>query len=553
MRSGQAWWGRCPRAVDAAVAFVTLFLLMGILRFGRPAASPQVLGPADQAYALSACLVLLARRRWPVGVLVTVTLLAAVHGWAEGPGAHQILPALVALYTVTAARGSRFGLITGVVLVVLAGIQVLMAEAGGPPLGAVGLVTSTGFAVAAGAGVRAQRAYVAALEERAERAERQRREEADRLVAEERMRIAGELHDVIAHRLTLINAQAGVALHVNGAGAPEPARLAETLAHVKHDSKEALTELRAIVGLLGGAEAPREPIPGLGRLDDLAASFALAGLDVRVRRKGTVVALPSAVDVSGYRIVQEALTNVRKHADTRTAWVRLDYGPDTLRIRIEDEGPGTCLGAVPGRGTGRGLIGMRERACAVNGSVRTGRREGGGFLVEADLPLGTRLPDFPSRRHPGRGLVFLRAMPVVRVGGGRARPPRRGERAIEGGQVTGPDGTVLAYLTVGSGPDLVMVQGTMSDGLEWPRSPRCSRTASASSCPTAAATAVPRPGVLIGTGSPAVARTAEQALTGGSRLTTALLDGQGHTAHQTDPRSFAATRTRLILGSGEVW
>ncbi|WP_460303474.1 sensor histidine kinase [Actinocorallia aurea] len=386
MKSGQAWWWRHPVGVDAAVAAASFLLLVGMMRFGSHEAPPRALNAVDWVFAVSSCSILLARRHRPVAVFALVTVLGGLHGWLSSVDAQQILPSLVALYAVTALRGSRWGLGAGACLVLLAGTHAVVGEAHGPPLGAVGLVATTGFAIAAGAAVRAQRAYVAALEERAERAERQRREEAGRLLAEERMRIAGELHDVIAHQLTLINAQAGVALYLDGTGPSDPGRLAETLAHVKDDSKQALTELRAIVGLLGSGPAAREPLPGLAQVDDLAASFALAGLEVEIRREGDAVSLPSAIDLSAYRIIQEALTNVSKHANTDVAWVRLGYGPHALSIRIEDEGTGVGAGG----GTGRGLIGMRERACAAGGRVRTGRRPGGGFVVEAKLPLGSR-------------------------------------------------------------------------------------------------------------------------------------------------------------------
>jgi signal transduction histidine kinase len=388
----QAWWRRYPRVVDAAVVLVALFLTLGMMRFaGRPP-TRRVLNPVDYGYAAAACAVLLMRRRWPVGVLVVTVLLAMGHGVIllavehgamreHGP---QFLPGQVALYGVAAARGGRAGLVAGAALLAAAGTTQMVVAPGELSLGVVALVTSTGLAVAAGAGVRTQRAYVATLEERAVRAERARREEAARLVGEERVRIARELHDVVAHQLTLINAQAGVALYLHEGGQSEPARLAETLSHVKDDSKQALAELRSIVGLLGAPEVPREPVPGLDRLDDLAASFARAGLTVEVRRQGETRAVPSAVDVSGYRIVQEALTNVSKHAATATARVSLDYAPDTLKIVIADDGAGQGSGG----GSGRGLIGMRERAAAVGGEVTAGHRPGGGFLVEAALPLG---------------------------------------------------------------------------------------------------------------------------------------------------------------------
>ncbi|GAA2446003.1 histidine kinase [Actinomadura vinacea] len=382
----QGWRRRYPWAHDAAVALASLLLTLGMMRFAGQPPQGRVLVPIDYGYALLASGVLLGRRRWPVGVLVVTVLLAVVRGGMGGAHGPQMLPAQVALYTVTTVYGGRVGLTAGILLLAVAMAQLVTVAPRGLSPGMIAVITSTWLAVAAGGGVRAQRAYVAALEERAVRAEQARRDEAARLVAEERVRIARELHDVVAHQLTLINAQAGVALYLHEGERTDPARLAETLSHVKEDSKQALSELRAIVGLLGSPEAPREPVPGLDRLDDLVVSFARAGLRVDVRRRGEVRTASSAVDVSGYRIVQEALTNVSKHAGTGTARVCLDYATDLLKITVADDGTGTGAGG----GSGRGLIGMRERAAAVGGRVTAGRRAGGGYAVEAELPLGER-------------------------------------------------------------------------------------------------------------------------------------------------------------------
>lgn len=169
-----------------------------------------------------------------------------------------------------------------------------------------------------------RRAFVHAIKERALRAERTREEEARRRVAEERLRIARDLHDVVAHHIALVNVQAGVAAHVMD---KRPDQAKEALAHVREASRSALNELRATVGLLrqsGDPEAPTEPAPGLARLDELADTFRNAGLPVEVARSDSGTVLPAAADLAAYRVIQEALTNVRKHAGQerrpRSAW-----------------------------------------------------------------------------------------------------------------------------------------------------------------------------------------------------------------------------------------
>ncbi|WP_258040299.1 sensor histidine kinase, partial [Streptomyces sp. SM9] len=177
-----------------------------------------------------------------------------------------------------------------------------------------GIFAWLGLAAAAGDAVRSRRAYITAIHERADRAERTREEEARRRVAEERLRIARDLHDVVAHHIALVNVQAGVAAHVMDR---RPDQAKEALAHVREASRSALDELRATVGLLrqsGDPEAPTEPAPGLARLDDLAERFRNAGLPVEIACPDRGDPLPAAVDLAAYRVVQEALTNVHKHA-----------------------------------------------------------------------------------------------------------------------------------------------------------------------------------------------------------------------------------------------
>ncbi|MFJ8270624.1 sensor histidine kinase [Streptomyces sp. NPDC094154] len=213
--------------------------------------------------------------------------------------------------------------------------------------------------------------------ERAERAQAARRR-AD----EERLRIARELHDVLAHSISVINVQAGVGLALLDTD-PEQARTA--LATIKAASKEALGEVRQVLDTLRTpGDAPRAPAPGLGRLSELVDQAATAGLTVEVR--GAPPRLPPGTDLAAFRIVQEALTNVVRHSGSRHARVLLDHDRRALRLRVDDDGPAT--GADAG-GSGNGLAGMRERAAALGGTIDAGARPVGGWRVLAVLPLTT--------------------------------------------------------------------------------------------------------------------------------------------------------------------
>jgi signal transduction histidine kinase len=226
-------------------------------------------------------------------------------------------------------------------------------------------------------------------------------------VDEERLRIARELHDLVAHQITLANAQAQVAVHVLDT---RPEQTRKSLRELVETTGQALDELRATVGLLRQADdrgttadgvAPDEPAPGLARLPTLLQSFRSAGLEVSTREEGTARPLPAGLDLTAYRIVQEALTNVTKHAGSGSARVGLDWSPGRLVLTVEDDGARGAretrgLPVVPERPPGYGLIGMRERAAAVGGRLHAGPRPQGGFLVRADLPL-------PPPRDPTTG------------------------------------------------------------------------------------------------------------------------------------------------------
>jgi signal transduction histidine kinase len=248
----------------------------------------------------------------------------------------------------------------------------------------IAFVSWTAAAFFLGDAARNRRSYLAGLEQRARDLEESREEEARRRVAEERLRIARDLHDVIAHSIATIHMQSGVALHVLDR---HPEHVRPALQAIKDVSKETMTELRATLHVLreGDEALPLAPTPGLDRLDALIETTRQAGLpvDVEVSRDPAAPPLPAAVDVTAYRIVQESLTNVMRHAAAARAHVEVVHCPDHVEIAVLDDGRGAAAEATPGHG----ITGMRERAEMVGGSLDAGPRPGGGFRVQARLPV----------------------------------------------------------------------------------------------------------------------------------------------------------------------
>ena len=223
---------------------------------------------------------------------------------------------------------------------------------------------------------------------------RQARAEREQRVADEqRIAVARELHDVLAHSISLINVQAGVALELLD-GDPEQARKALTT--IKQTSKDALGEVRQVLGALRtpGSAAPRAPAPGLDRIDELVRQAAAAGLTVRLDTEGPVGALPQGVELAAFRIIQEALTNVIRHSSARTASIRVVHRDSELIVQVDDPGPLSATGGPRAGGSGSGLAGMRERAAALGGSIAAGP-QGAGFRVRAELPI--RQPETTTR------------------------------------------------------------------------------------------------------------------------------------------------------------
>ncbi|KUO13239.1 sensor histidine kinase [Streptomyces sp. DSM 15324] len=384
-----------PLALDSALAAGVLLCMLAGSFVGPHSGhtvSWSVRPPAPLSLLLMTlgALTLVFRRRAPMTVLAVTGTLSVVECVTGDPRAPVAMSAVVALFTVAATTDRRTTLRAG--LLTMTALTSAAMLAGPLPWYAqenLGILAWTGIGATAGDAVRSRRAVVQAIRERAERAERTREEEARRRVAEERLRIARDLHDVVAHHIALVNVQAGVAAHVMD---KRPDQAKEALAHVREASRSALSELRATVGLLrqsGDPEAPTEPAPGLDRLDELAGTFRNAGLLVEVARADHDAPLPAAVDLAAYRVIQEALTNVQKHAgaDAKAEVSVVRVGPHIEITVLDDGSPGPEEAPVGG---GHGLLGMRERVTALRGTLTTGPRYGGGFRVHAILPVKPR-------------------------------------------------------------------------------------------------------------------------------------------------------------------
>ncbi|MBC9728648.1 sensor histidine kinase [Streptomyces sp. TRM68367] len=384
-----------PMAVDAALAAGVLVCMVAG-SFVEPHKKDGVNWGLSTPDALSLLLMVLGaaalvfRRRAPGTVLALTGSFSVVESVTGDPRAPVAMSAVIALYTVASTTDRpttwRVGLLT---MTVLTGVAMIAGPLPWYDQENLAIFAWTGIGATAGDAVRSRRAFVQAIRERAERAERTREEEARRRVAEERLRIARDLHDVVAHHIALVNVQAGVAAHVMDR---RPDQAKEALAHVREASRSALNELRATVGLLrqsGDPEAPTEPAPGLARLDELVGTFRSAGLHVEVARADQGTTLPAAVDLAAYRVVQEALTNVQKHAGTQAkAEVSIVRVGPHIEITVLDDGTGED--DILETGGGHGLLGMRERVTALRGTLTTGPRYGGGFRVHAILPVKPR-------------------------------------------------------------------------------------------------------------------------------------------------------------------
>ena len=381
-------------ALDLLIAlFITVMQVQGTL--AKVAADPEsVLRPlADLGHLgyillIASGVVVVLRRQFPVAVVAIIALTSLIYYTLDFPDGPGWLGLFVALFTLTAYGDGRWSLaIAGAVIAVLA-VDWLVAAANVEPRAAIGWVFfrigASVMSAALGESVRTRRVIAADALERAELAERTREEEARARVDEERLRIAREVHDTVAHAIAIINVQSGVTAHLFD---KRPERTREALEAIEKTSSQALREMRSILGVLRDAHDGRVPHPGLGQIDELIAQARHAGLDIKLESAPATEALPSAVDSAAYRILQESITNVIRHVGSTRVTIRLLYGVDSLELCVTNERGDTSRDGGTSAVPGRGITGMRERCALLGGDLDAGPRADGGFAVSARLPF----------------------------------------------------------------------------------------------------------------------------------------------------------------------
>lgn len=386
-----AWLRAHPFVADSLLGALVLALALTGMWLGDDASDVDFRDPD----ALGVALVVLAtaplawRRRNPIAVMSVVGLgatLVEAFGYSTGAGG---VGAMIALYSVAAHCDRRRSLIslaiTGCALLIIfltARWDVSIASIGGNVV-----IFLTAWVL--GDNLQNRRAYLTTVEERAARLERDQRELARRAVDDERSRIARELHDVVAHNVSVMVVQAGAARRVLDRS---PAQAADALAQIESTGRQALDELRRLLGVMrphDEASDARSPQPSVDHLDALVRQMRDAGLDVTLSVDGAPHPLPPAVDLSAYRIVQEALTNTLKHAGPAKAAVHITYTDDAVEIDVADDGRGLAQALATEGVTkgGHGLVGMRERVSLFGGTLDVGPLSGGGYRVRARLPV----------------------------------------------------------------------------------------------------------------------------------------------------------------------
>ncbi|MCW2915693.1 MAG: histidine kinase [Actinomycetia bacterium] len=382
IRAVWAWWRRRQRLVDTLV--MSPILILAFL-------GGQLEGIPQTSLNLMLCLPLIWRRRWPRAVFAFIALVCFAQWLVQVPVILTDVAVLVALYTVAAERTFRWGL-AAVCVTLFGGVLEVIQSWGGVTPGELKqnrdfLLAITVLIVGIwilGIYTHTRRAYLRSLEERAARLERERDSQVQIAMAAERARIARELHDVVAHNVSVIVVQAdGATFTID----TDPQRAKRALETISATGRLALTEMRRLLGVLRENDdaGPYAPQPGVEQLTDLIDQVRAAGLPLEFTIGGVPQQLAAGMQLTLFRIVQEALTNTLKHAGPGAAGhVRLHYGDDAIEVWITDDGRGAAAGDD---GRGHGLVGMRERVALYGGTVQTGPRTGGGFEIAARLPL----------------------------------------------------------------------------------------------------------------------------------------------------------------------
>jgi signal transduction histidine kinase len=379
------------RWVDAGlVAGLLAVLAVGALSEAGALGAPPTRALSGLAYTLAAVRVVALwwRRRHPLAVLaVQLAGALAARLWLDGDGV-ALVALLVAIYTVTSRRGLRLGAVAVAADLLIWQLAVLVADADPGSLAEALLRDSLFLVLGLYAGVR--RNYVEALRDRADRLERQRELEARAAVDAERRRIARELHDVVAHHVSVMTLQAGGLEQRLLAGGAD-AEASGAAAAIRGTGKAAMTELRRLLGVLrsDGVADDRQPQPDLDRIEELVDRMRDAGLPVAFRREGGDRPVGEGVALAAYRIVQESLTNTLRHAGPVATEVAVTVTDAAVVVRVADQGAagaGPPPPRRPGDGPGHGLVGMRERVALFGGTIQAGPRPGCGWLVEAELP-----------------------------------------------------------------------------------------------------------------------------------------------------------------------
>ncbi len=380
---------RVPRWISEAGWDISLGIAMGVIIMVFSGVGPSGVDrhPIDAAaagLAVAATVAVVARRMVPLFALLAANAITVTWFLIGYDGRLITIAPLIATYTVASCRGWRLGIVGGLISIAATMVAIRsFFQASWYDDRTINAATLVAATVALGAAVHYHHAYVKQAQEQAERLAETRAEQALRLAAEERLEIARELHDVFGHTMAAVSVQAGVAVHVMNR---RPHQAAEALTAIKRVSDEGLAEVQVLLAILRGEDPGTAAFPGrLAHVGKLVATTRDGNLPVEFTVSAAVRQLPVEVEVAAYRIVQESLTNVRRHARADAVWVEIDYGDRDLTVVVRDDGAGPADAADDVGG--HGIVGMRMRTVELGGIFSAGRLPTGGFEVRAVLPV----------------------------------------------------------------------------------------------------------------------------------------------------------------------